>query len=73
MPEPGQPQTPPNGWEFLPRELAQRSPEELVIELINLFRQLLAVAQALVDLLEQRLAHPEPNTRAAEMEDIPII
>ncbi len=71
-----QPRTPPSGW-AVPREPgSERSPEELLVELINLFRQLLAVAQALLDLLEQRVARGgNPHGRSTEHRevDIPIL
>jgi hypothetical protein len=72
VPEPTPQQTPPSGWES-PDATSSRSPEELLVQLIVLFRQLLAVAQALLELLEQRLGHPRaPRTQHHEVHDIQI-
>jgi hypothetical protein len=76
VPEPGHEQTPPNGWESPQVEGAHRPPEELLVELINLFRQLLAVAQALLDLLEQRVGATAQSGARREQPrevDIPIL
>jgi hypothetical protein len=76
VPDAGQERTPPNGWELPRAEGAHRPPEELLVELINLFRQLLAVAQALLDLLEQRVGGTGQSGRPREQPrevDIPIL
>ena len=76
MSEPSQGSTPPppRGWASLQPEATHRSPEEPLAQLIDLFRQLLTVAQVLLDLLEERVERPAPAKRAAEeIQDIPIL
>jgi hypothetical protein len=81
VPEPGDREptgqrTPPSGWDTPPDAGAPRSPEELLLELIDLFRKLLAVAQILLDLAEERVGRAKPSGgRGAEQQefDIPIL
>jgi hypothetical protein len=74
--EPAGQQTPPSGWDTPPDAGAPRSPEELLLELIDLFRKLLAVAQILLDLAEERVGRSKPSggyTVAQQEIDIPIL
>jgi hypothetical protein len=70
--------TPPRGWESPDGngDAPPKSAEELLVQLINLFRQLLAVAQALLDLLEERVGgagEPRKRGERATEFDIPIL